>query len=344
MADISEVSTITQEQIDALFERANALISALPSYGDPDSFYDLADTRTARARSAWQSAAEGLLKIADAAPEGKKFYFQYWAGDAYIGMGDLERALQTKPQPALGGRNSMQTDSILSLKLATGQLITGADIATLFGPKLTKFGKENIIQVAEFLHAKVTKLQEHDGRNLLNEWQADAYLYPHGMPIFSGHASYYLVKQPPQYSFSLSLTAERMCTDLMREAENTFREERDIPRVGEGWVAETALFYAIKDAFPGEAVMQHGRPQWLGRQHLDVYLPDRGIALEYQGEQHDRPIAFFGGEEAYAKNVGRDRIKLAKCAKNGVRIIHVREGYILTDIILEIALGAIDTR
>lgn len=231
----------------------------------------------------------------------------------------------------------MQTDTILSLKLASGQRVTGTDIATLFGPKITKFGKEHIVPVAEFLDAKVSQLQEHDGRNLLQEWSLDAHRYPQGMPIFSGHPSYFLVKQPPQYHFSLSPIAEAMCKGLMREAENTFREERDIPRVGEGWVAETALFYAIKDSFPGETVVQHGRPQWLGRQHLDIYLPDRSIALEYQGEQHDRSIAFFGGEEAYIKNVERDRTKLAKCKKNGVRVIYVREGYLLSDLLADIA-------
>lgn len=327
---------MTQEEVDALFASASALISGLPSYRDPESFYDIADTRSSRTKSAWASAADLLLKIAANAPDEKQFYFRYWAGDAYIGLGELQLALQTKPQPPLGSRNSMQTDSILSLKLATGQRVTGTDIATLFGPKLTKFGKEHIVPVAEFLDAKVSQLQEHDGRNLLQEWSLDAHRYPQGMPIFNGHPSYFLVKQPPQYHFSLSPTAETMCTELMREAENTFREERDIPRVGEGWVAETALFYAIKDSFPGETIVQHGRPQWLGRQHLDVYLPDRGIALEYQGEQHDRPIAFFGGEEAYIKNVERDRTKLTKCKKNGVRVIYVREGYLLSDLLADI--------
>jgi hypothetical protein len=65
-------------------------------------------------------------------------------------------------------------------------------------------------------------------------------------------------------------------------------------------------------------------------------MPDRGIAIEYQGEQHDRPIEFFGGEEAFRKNVERDRRKLAICKRNGVRVIYVRKGYELMELVAEI--------
>ncbi|MEP1420909.1 MAG: hypothetical protein ABJK59_03960, partial [Erythrobacter sp.] len=280
-----------------------------------------------------------LLAIADEAPEDKKFYFQYWAGDVYIGLGELEQALKTKPSPPLGKRNSMQTDSIMSLKLTLGQHITGADVATIFDPKLTKFGRENIDAVANFLNIKVGELQKHEGRNFLREWMDDAYIHPHGMPLFNGHVSYVITKKTPQYHFSLSPTAEAVCSELMRDAENTYREERAIPRVGEGWIAETQLYYEVKEALADEEVIQHGRPKWLGRQHLDVYLPNKRVALEYQGEQHDRPIAFFGGEEAFKKNLERDRRKLSKCRSNGVRIIYVRQGHSLDEIIQQILLS-----
>lgn len=81
--------SMTQEEVDALFARASTLISGLPSYRDPETFYDIADTRSSRAKSAWSSAADILLKIAANAPDEKKFYFRYWAGDAYIGLGEL---------------------------------------------------------------------------------------------------------------------------------------------------------------------------------------------------------------------------------------------------------------
>lgn len=322
--------------VDELFSRANKIISALPTVKDKNSFYDLVDVGTQQKRKMWEEGAEQLLELAKVAPNEKKFYFLFWAGDVFTGLGELEQALLTKPQPPLGSRNSMQTDRILSLKLELGEVVSGLDIATLFGPKFTKFGRDNIEGVVAFLEPQVEQIQARNARNLLIEWAKDAHIHPHGMPLFNGHASYVLAKSPTDYSFSLSPSAEKLCVELMREAENTFREERDIPRVGEGWVAETALYYEVRDAFPDETVIQHGRPKWLGRQHLDIFMPDRGVAVEYQGEQHDRPVEFFGGEEAFRKNVERDRKKLAKCKRNGVRVVYVREGYELAEVVAEI--------
>lgn len=322
--------------VDELFNMADDIIRALPTTKDTNSFYDLADVSTQRKLKKWEDGAEQLLKLAEVSPDEKKFYFRFWAADVFIGLGELERALQTKPQPPLGSRNSAQTDIILSLKFELSGLVSGLDIASLFGPKFTKFGRDNIENVVAFLETQVEQLQTRDGRNLLIEWAKDAHVHPHGMSLFNGHASYVLVKSPISYSFSLSPSAEKLCVELMREAENTFREEREIPRVGEGWIAETALFYEVRDTFPNETVIQHGRPKWLGKQHLDIFMPDRGIAIEYQGEQHDRPIEFFGGVEAFKKNVERDRRKLAICKRNGVRVIYVRKGYELVELVAEI--------
>ena len=322
--------------VQHLFDRASAIISSLPTCPDKSSFYDLVDVSSQQKRSLWEEAAEELLQLSEAAPEEKKFHFIKWASDVFVGLGWLEHALKTVPEPLLGSRSAAQTDAILSLKFELGKPISGKNISSLFGPKLTNFGRENIEGVVAFLDPMIEQLQEQEARNLLKEWAIDAHVFEHGMPLFNGHANYVLAKLPASYSFSLSPSAEKFCVELMREAENTFREERNIPRVGEGWVAETALFYKVKNAFPEETVVQHGRPKWLGRQHLDIFMPERRIAIEFQGEQHDRPIDFFGGEEAFNKNVERDRMKLAKCRRNGVRIVYVREGYDFAKVISEI--------
>jgi hypothetical protein len=321
---------------EALFDIANEIISKLPVWSIEDTFYDLVDVKSDNSRAIWLSAANRMLELAKCAPEEKSFYFQYWAADAFIGLGQFEQAIKTKPAIKLGSRGSMQTDRLLTLKQATGLEISGHDITTLFGPKLTTFGRQNIDRVVEFLNIRIATLQTHERRNLLNEWVHDAYCHPVGMPLFSGHASYILLHRQPDYHFSLSKTAETMCTQLMRDAENTVRDEQAIPKVGEGWVAETALYYAIKNAFPQMSVIQHGRPAWLGRQHLDIFIPDLAVAIEYQGEQHDRAIEFFGGEAAFAKNMERDKRKLNLCRKNGVRIIYVRSGYLLNDVVEQI--------
>lgn len=318
---------------------ASGVISGLPTRGKME-FYDLVWTGDPDSRSAWHNAAKTLEALAEVADDEAAFVIRNWASDVYLGLGDIERALAVKPAPLLGTRSSMQTDRLLNLKLAAGHLVAGVDVATLFGPKLTRFGRENIREIASYLDIQVTALQQNEGRNLLAEWSADAHRIEVGTPLFSGHASYVLVPQPKSLHFSYSPTAQVQCLKMLRDAENTFREERDLPRIGEGWIAETALYYAIKEALPGETVVQHGRPEWLGRQHLDIYLPDRSVAIEYQGAQHDRPVAFFGGEAAYALNVERDRRKAAKCRRHGVRLIYVREGFVLSELLYEIGISA----
>lgn len=43
-------------------------------------------------------------------------------------------------------------------------------------------------------------------------------------------------------------------------------------------------------------------PDWLGKQRFDIYIPKYNIAIEYNGEQHYKPIARFGGVLGYNKN------------------------------------------
>ena len=119
-----------------------------------------------------------------------------------------------------------------------------------------------------------------------------------------------------------------------RSAENYFRKNSGIPEIGEGWVSETHLYYEIKKLL-SHKVIHHGRPKWLGRQHFDIWIPSLNIAVEYQGAQHDRPVDFFGGEEAFKKNQRRDETKKKLCMENNVRLIEVREGYKIKEIIKE---------
>ena len=114
---------------------------------------------------------------------------------------------------------------------------------------------------------------------------------------------------------------------IIKEAENTYREESWIPKIWEGRVSETELFYKIKTYFPNEKVIHHGRPERLGRQHLDIYFPERNIWIEYQWKQHIEPVTYFWWEAAFEKQQYRDKQKAKKCKKNNCHLIYVYEGY-----------------
>jgi hypothetical protein len=109
----------------------------------------------------------------------------------------------------------------------------------------------------------------------------------------------------------------------MRNIENEIRVERNLPKIGEGWISETMLFYNIKKSIKKYDVIHHGSPDWLGLQHFDIYIPELKIAIEYQGVQHQKPIDYFGGEEAFKKGQERDTRKKRLCDENDCKLFYV---------------------
>ena len=85
------------------------------------------------------------------------------------------------------------------------------------------------------------------------------------------------------------------------------------------WKHELTLFQLVREAYP-DTLYQY-RPQWLGRQSLDLYIPSLETAIEYQGIQHYLPVDFFGGEEALTLRQELDRQKKQLCEENHVRLI-----------------------
>lgn len=85
------------------------------------------------------------------------------------------------------------------------------------------------------------------------------------------------------------------------------------------WKHELSLFHAVRKRYP-DTLYQY-RPDWLGRQSLDLYIPSLQTAIEYQGVQHYVPVDFFGGEQALAQRQELDRQKKQSCLENRIRLI-----------------------
>ena len=118
----------------------------------------------------------------------------------------------------------------------------------------------------------------------------------------------------------------KLTNRLSYEAENRVRARYGISPIGEAWVSETILFKNLKKVFPDYEVIKHARPGWLGKQHLDVYIPQKRIAFEFQGIQHSKPIVFFGGEEGLEKRKKLDIKKEKLCRENNIKLIYVYDG------------------
>lgn len=108
-----------------------------------------------------------------------------------------------------------------------------------------------------------------------------------------------------------------------REVQNLIRTNKGLPKVGEGWISETKLYYKVKNELTDYEVINHARTPWLGAQHLDVYLPELNIGVEYQGAQHQKPIEHFGGLEAFEKGLIRDKKKRVLCEENNCKLFYV---------------------
>lgn len=56
---------------------------------------------------------------------------------------------------------------------------------------------------------------------------------------------------------------------------------------------------------------------------FDFYLPEYNTCIEYDGEQHFKPIDIFGGAKEFYERVKRDKIKTDYCVANNITLIRI---------------------
>ena len=100
-------------------------------------------------------------------------------------------------------------------------------------------------------------------------------------------------------------------------------------RVPSKWSNEYKLYAIVKRYVPN-AKYQY-RCDWLGAQSFDIFLPSHNMAIEYQGEQHYKPLDIFGGEEGLAERRHRDEQKKKLADANGVNLRYWSYIYYVSD-------------
>ncbi len=288
-------------------------------------------------------------------------YLVYWTSDAYLYLNDYDKAWE-----AHKGRILKLTDVMNFRSKCRDTSIDGQDLMCILGNDdgLTEFGKSHQQQIANLATIFLRDFHEEHGNNLIeyfcgqfdyanltegdfsclkefytNEkdlffWkemyesnEKKKYPYFYGHSLFGGApvGQHSIECEAIPYIITVALTNE--AKRILRECENTLREEKNLPRVGEGWISERELFYKLCEAFPNERIVHHGRPAWLSPQHLDIYFPLRNIGIEYQGAQHQNPVEYFGGEEAFENQQELDRRKRQLCEEHKCKLIYIYEGY-----------------
>lgn len=87
------------------------------------------------------------------------------------------------------------------------------------------------------------------------------------------------------------------------------------------------LFERLQADLPELELQFEYSPKWLGLQRFDMYSVKYNIAIEYDGEQHFRPIEGLGGDTAFKLNLERDQRKNRIAEENNCTLYRFKYDY-----------------
>lgn len=102
--------------------------------------------------------------------------------------------------------------------------------------------------------------------------------------------------------------------------ENSVRTQLGFKKIGDLWISETIMYEIVCQIFEGFEIKRHYRPSWLEGLELDVYVPEKKIAFEYQGIQHFKAVKHWGGESQLQKQKEHDARKKRICKEMGIKL------------------------
>ena len=104
---------------------------------------------------------------------------------------------------------------------------------------------------------------------------------------------------------------------------NKHLNKQSCPKCNKYSKKEIILYEHVKNHYSNKIVISnYTNKNILGKQSLDIFLPNEKIAIEYQGAQHFKPISIYGGYEGFLATCNRDKIKYKKCLDSGIKLFY----------------------
>lgn len=247
-------------------------------------------------------------------------YCDHSMADILLCAGNHKECLRIMQQAITGKTKAVHTANMLiNLKYKFGGQIRAEELLSTTS-KLTQYGKDNIGDILKVMNVLLAEAYQRDSIDIIGEIATDEIRKSSNkgeLTLFAGNPYGYelnknLAIKDLEWNYISFFNNDRFIhftKELSRISENMLRESKGLPRVNEGWLNETKLYYAIKEHFPQFNVIHQYRSKWLGLQSLDIFIDKLDIGVEYQGAQHIKPVDFFGGEEAFEKTKQRDKKK-----------------------------------
>ena len=121
------------------------------------------------------------------------------------------------------------------------------------------------------------------------------------------------------YSTSKSFHSSKEYNDLKKFYIRTKKRLLLNEKIGHN--SEIEVYRLLKQYYPN--TVYQFRDLWLGRQSLDIFIPEISVGIEYQGKQHFERSSLFGfDDEKFRKLVERDKNKKLLCLENGINLLY----------------------
>lgn len=98
-----------------------------------------------------------------------------------------------------------------------------------------------------------------------------------------------------------------------------------LPKKGKP-IGELILLRSVREVFEDEVVLHRYRGKEMQRLELDIFVPGKKLAFEYQGEQHFEHLRHWHDEAGYLQQQQRDERKRRLCAFLGYSLLYFESG------------------